>query len=151
MKNSIGLRDIANAYVNEYRYRNAHPDLGQYHAARLVALCRWFKIDLAASASFGSVDRYALVHLLEHCAQQWLAAGTPFDGYLEAPKIIDDLANRHRAIGTCAQASKAAILDLIIDVLLQLYPALAHQRAPVADLVTLGWPTGPEPDILDYF
>jgi hypothetical protein len=146
--NDFSLKDLMLARRDARRFRNAHPDLRDYHAGRADALGRAFGLEPGKTRG----DR-GLLSLLEATESQLDAVASPFERFLEAPKSVVALHRRHgEAITACIDALGGALVDLLIDLvadILQLDRGTTVSETAVRDC---GFdPARPAPDPYEYF
>ncbi len=143
------LDDLADALVEERRFRSASAELGEYHRARGRAFERAFGLD-AADESAPS-KRGAARTLVRATVETLAGSLSPFDGFLEAPRALVELASPYQpALRAAEKALRDALRTMLLGLLEELVPA--ERRSVTADaLLDAGFdPSTPAPDPLDF-
>jgi hypothetical protein len=146
--NEYGVRDLAHAMVAAHRWRNAAPELRDYH----VALLRALRQALGATSRDDS-NHDGLQSLLDDTVSMLAGSMSPFSQFLEAPEAIVSLYQRHgQTIAAAANDLSAALTDLLTDVITVRYGIPPDRVVPGEELRQFGFdPTTPVPDPLDFW
>jgi hypothetical protein len=150
----MGVADLAEAMVAALRWRNADPVLRNYHAAKLAGLRGALGADPDADAR--SLDRpggRSLRYLLDATVAMLAADRSPFAGFLEAPREVVALYQRHgKAINAAGGALNDTLTELLKDLIVEIYKIPLTRTATDETLRQHGFdPYDPEPDPLDYW
>jgi hypothetical protein len=150
----MGVADLAEAMVAALRWRNADPAPRNYHAAKLAGLRGALGAD--ADADTRSLDRpggRSLHYLLDATVAMLASARSPFAGYLEAPREVVTLYQRHgKAINAAGDTLNDTLIELLKDLIVEIYKIPRTRTVSDETLRQHGFnPEDPEPDPLDYW
>jgi hypothetical protein len=142
-----GVRELAKSIVEARRWRNAVPDLRDYHSAKLAALRQ------ALRADDTGLRRSGLDGLLGAAVDRLVQCSSPFDDFLEAPAPVVALHQRHgRDVDAAVAGLRGALLALLVDLITEGYAVPAGRTVTDEDLRQAGFdPRTPAPDPLDYW
>ena len=146
--------DLLHAWLEERKYQNAHEKLRDYHGRAAKAYGTAFGIDLAhPPGGDAGDDALSLYRLLLHVVESRQACGSPFAGYMAAPRIISDL---YQSYGKRLEEDLGRLIGTHDELLLALMGKI-WETGVFKDSVTreelreCGHPDGPEPDPIDYW
>jgi hypothetical protein len=149
-----GVRDLAGAMVAKRRWHNAAPELRLYHSTKLTALQQALGADISAAASeSSSLGNFALQRLIDTTVMMLAGDRSPFAGFLEAPKEVAMMYQRHGgSIKSAGGALDEALTALLIDLIVEVYQVPIDRTIPGDALREHGFnPEVPEPDPFDYW
>jgi hypothetical protein len=139
------VQSLGRAMVDEHRFRNAPPELKDFHTAKLGALRKAFGIDRELrDVGEGRAD---LTLLLERTVKLLAWSRSPFDG-IEGRKALATV-NRRRgqAIRTAADKWEDALTALLVDLIREIHAGFSYRTVTGDDLRRHGFdPDAPEPD-----
>lgn len=149
------LEDLADALVEEQRFRDAIAELREYHGARGRAFKRAFGLD-ALDATDAAEDgvrstRGAARTLVRATVETLARSLSPFDGFLEASRALVELASPYQpALREAEKSLRDALRRMLLGLLEELVPA--ERRSLTADaLLDAGFdPSTPAPDPSDF-
>ena len=144
------INAFVTALVSAEEYKNAAPELRDWHLARATALAKALHVekDKIGTESLGDVE-----HMLNHAITAAAAhAAHPFSGYLECPKELYEIVEPHA--GSISEAQRKLHdewLNLARALLLRFHPHLADAATTSEQLRGFGFDDSDEPDALDFF
>ena len=142
-----GVQALADSLVRARQWRNAVPELRDYHATKRAALVR------ALGADEARLRRSSLDALLDSTVERLTRSANPFEDYLEAPEPVIALHHRHgRDIDRAATALHTALMALLVELVVEGYGIPRDRAVTGEELRRHGFdPRSPEPDPLDFW
>jgi hypothetical protein len=142
-----GVRALAETIVEAHRWRNALPELRDYHATKRSALLT------ALGADETGPRRADLDGLLDATVERLASASSPFEDFLEAPDQVIALHRRHgQHIDTALTGLRAALMALLVDLVVEAYAIPRDRTVTGEELLPHGFdPRTAEPDPLDFW
>ena len=162
---SYSTHDLADAIVIAWKYSDALAPLRDFYKQRATAMCAAFGAKLAARHIEPGLksselldtpgltrDEENLIGEIGHFIHSVNSVSSPFDGYLEAPKIVFELYRKHsKHIKELVSSLRSANLNLLTDALCKVYHIDPNHTVTDDDLLEHGFdPDQPWPDPDDY-
>ena len=161
----VTFTQFVGSWRDGHLYINAHSDLSEYYMARYRAYSTAFGVNLEQCPA-GPLDPPAWMDLKRMGKWQptihkfvlanekrYRNVDTPFSGFLEAPREIHAVYERHGTrFNELCDATEQAASDMIVELLAVLFPEAAARRVTPNDIREAGFdPTEPAPDPMDYW
>jgi hypothetical protein len=172
MQRFLTIDDLIDAFIEEFRFRNAHQDLRDYYTQRLDLLMKLFKCDLdkrrreldeillrrmqrdnsRSLSTRHDINGTGTIVLLENCIAAQSRTKSPFrmTVYLESapPKIVRELEKKYgRRVNEHEQALDQLSRLVAKEILKFLFPRIDRKKIPQAKLFEMGLPKeAPDPD-----
>jgi hypothetical protein len=150
----LGVRDLAEALVAARRWRNAVPELSNYHVRRLAALQGALGADADPDVVLSDrAGRGSIRYLFDATVTMLAEARSPFAGFVAGPREVVELYQRHgRVINAAGDALNERLTDLLVDLIAEIYQIPPGVTTTDERLRQIGFdPAQPEPDPLDYW
>ena len=138
------------AYLDHRRYITHTNELGAYHHTRYAALVAVFGVDVERPLpDETALGERVLWELFHDAAARYLAESTPFEGIMEAPRIVGELMTVHaRRLAAARGAVKRELLAMQVTIFGALYGE--HPAVSESALYAHGFAGGPEPNPYDF-
>ena len=143
---------LLGAWLENQKMRHAHADLRDYYRRAATAYCRAFKVDLDHLAPDHNVfPDDPLNDLFRDTVRARQACHSPFSSYLEAPREICELYQRHgEPINAALEAVIRQYDELLLDLLEKIFGITSSDFVTQDDLHRCGFPVESAPDPIDY-
>jgi hypothetical protein len=151
-KETYGYKEFIEAFILKERYKDAAPELRDYHAGLYDHLRDFFGADLdrLVSTKDWTRERHGLDLLFRRTLEGYLGISSPFGGFLEAPREICDLYESYGGrIDVAVDSYQEACLDLMCEIYRLIFGATDKHITSV-ELRKLGFDDSEEPDELDF-
>ena len=144
--------DLISAWLEGQQYRQKHPDLCDYYGQAATAFCRAFKVDLDHLVPDHDLfPDDPLNDLFRDTVRARQPCRSPFSSYLEAPRVICELYQRHgEPINAALEAITRQYDELLLDLLERIFGITSSDFVTQDDLHRCGFPVGSAPDPIDY-
>ncbi len=143
-------RDLICAYREMRRLKNAHPDLRDYYAKLYRKLSSFFDVDFENPMRAEDPEFEWLRGLFLSVTQCYESVVSPFQGYLEPPKVITEFYQLYgERISKSCEEMKGLYFELMCECYRRIYGDTGKSTSS-KELRRRGFDDRKKPDEIDY-
>lgn len=148
-------KDLLHSWIDKKKNERAHQYLRIYYSKVYDAFRGAYQIDLdqkPVELQQSEKDLDILHYFFLDVFKSRNSFSSPFDGVLEAPDSISDLYQTYGTkLSELRDASDALHENLMLELMEKIWGITDAYTVTQSDLDQHGYPTGPEPDLMDYW